>query len=97
MPREPRAVVEVVDFDDYDKLVGYGQDGRVMLTTLTKEMFIPRFLERDEGVREQPTAEVSVGRRQRRQAVPRFRGDDDGGGVLRISAGHGENEAIHAN
>lgn len=52
---EPRAVVEVVDFDDYNKPVGYGQDGRVMLTTLTKEMFIPRFMERDEGVREQPT------------------------------------------
>jgi len=28
----------------------------VMLTTLTKELFIPRFLERDEGVREQPSA-----------------------------------------
>ena len=27
-----------------------------MLTTLTKEFFIPRFLERDEGEREQPSA-----------------------------------------
>jgi hypothetical protein len=27
-----------------------------MLTTLTKELFIPRFLERDEGVREEPSA-----------------------------------------
>jgi hypothetical protein len=35
--------------------VDYGQEGRVMLTTLTKEFFVPRFLERDEGVREQPT------------------------------------------
>src|SRR5581483_8083268 len=43
---EPRAVVEVVDFDDYNKPVGYGQDGRVMLTTLTKELFVPRFMER---------------------------------------------------
>src|SRR5205809_7940893 len=25
---QPRAVVEVVDFDDYNKGVGYGQDGR---------------------------------------------------------------------
>ena len=24
---QPRAVVEVVDFDDYDKVVGYGADG----------------------------------------------------------------------
>jgi phenylacetate-coenzyme A ligase PaaK-like adenylate-forming protein len=51
---QPRAVVQVVDFDDPDKLVGYGQEGRVMLTTLTKEFFVPRFLERDEGVRELP-------------------------------------------
>jgi hypothetical protein len=51
---QPRAVVQVVDFDDYDKEVGYGQEGRVMLTTLTKEFFVPRFLERDEGVRELP-------------------------------------------
>ena len=51
---EPRAAVQVVDFDDADKEVGYGQDGRVMLTTLTKELFVPRFLERDEGVRELP-------------------------------------------
>lgn len=53
-PPQPRAVVEVVDFDNYDKMVGYGQEGRVMLTTLTKEFFVPRFMERDEGVREQP-------------------------------------------
>jgi hypothetical protein len=27
-----------------------------MLTTLTEELFIPRFLERDEAVREKPSA-----------------------------------------
>jgi phenylacetate-coenzyme A ligase PaaK-like adenylate-forming protein len=53
---QPRAVVEVVDFDDYDKVVAHGAEGRVMLTTLTREFFVPRFMERDEGVREQPTA-----------------------------------------
>ncbi len=53
---EPRAVVEVVDFDDYDKVVPYGSTGRVMLTTLTKEFFVPRFMERDEGERELPSA-----------------------------------------
>jgi phenylacetate-coenzyme A ligase PaaK-like adenylate-forming protein len=51
---QPRAVVQVVDFDNPDRLVDYGQTGRVMLTTLTKEFFMPRFLERDEGEREAP-------------------------------------------
>jgi len=51
---QPRAVVEVVDFDDPQKLVEYGQTGRVKLTTLTKEFFMPGFLERDEGEREPP-------------------------------------------
>jgi len=53
---QPRAAIEVCDFDDYNKVVPYGADGRVMLTTLTKELFIPRFMERDEGVREKPSA-----------------------------------------
>jgi phenylacetate-coenzyme A ligase PaaK-like adenylate-forming protein len=53
---QPRAVVQVVDFDNPDKVVEYGQSGRVMLTTLTKEFFVPRFLERDEGEREPPSA-----------------------------------------
>jgi phenylacetate-coenzyme A ligase PaaK-like adenylate-forming protein len=53
---QPRAVVQVCDFDDYNKVVGVGQTGRVMLTTLTKEFFIPRFMERDEGEREPPSA-----------------------------------------
>lgn len=51
---QPRAVIEVVDFDRTDELVGYGQTGRVKLTTLTKEFFVPGFLERDEGEREEP-------------------------------------------
>ena len=51
---QPRAVVEVVDFDDHTKLVDYDETGRVKLYTLTKELFIPGFLERDEGEREQP-------------------------------------------
>jgi len=51
---QPRAAIQVVDFDNYDKVVEYGQTGRVLLTTLTKEFFVPRFPERDEGEREQP-------------------------------------------
>jgi phenylacetate-coenzyme A ligase PaaK-like adenylate-forming protein len=53
---QPRAAVQVVDFDDPSKVVDYGQSGRVKLTTLTKELFIPNFLERDEGEREPPSA-----------------------------------------
>ena len=47
-------MIEVVEFDDHNKLVGYEQTGRVKLTTLTKEFFMPGFLERDEGEREPP-------------------------------------------
>jgi phenylacetate-coenzyme A ligase PaaK-like adenylate-forming protein len=53
---QPRAVIEVVDLDDPAKLVEYGETGRVKLTTLTKEFFVPGFLERDEGEREPPCA-----------------------------------------
>jgi phenylacetate-coenzyme A ligase PaaK-like adenylate-forming protein len=51
---EPRAAIEVVSFDDQTKVVDYGETGRVKLYTLTKELFIPGFLERDEGEREKP-------------------------------------------
>jgi phenylacetate-coenzyme A ligase PaaK-like adenylate-forming protein len=54
---QPRAVVEVVDFDDPTRVVPHGATGRVKLTTLTKEFFMPGFLERDEGEREPPTAQ----------------------------------------
>jgi len=51
---QPRAVIRVVDFDDHTKVVGYNETGRVKLFTMTKELFIPGFLERDEGEREVP-------------------------------------------
>ena len=54
---QPRAVVEVVDFEDENRVVDYGETGRVKLTTLTKEFFVPGFLERDEGEREPPTGQ----------------------------------------
>jgi len=53
-PPSPRAMIEVVDPDDTSKLVGYGKTGRTRLTTLTREFFMPRFLERDECEREPP-------------------------------------------
>ena len=51
---QPRAALQVVEPKNFDKLVEYGQTGRVLLTTLTKEFFVPRFPERDEGERELP-------------------------------------------
>jgi hypothetical protein len=53
-PPAPRAVIEVVDPDHPERIVGHGETGRVRLTTLTKEFFMPRFLERDEAEREPP-------------------------------------------
>ena len=51
---QPRAVLRVVDPDQTTELVDYGDWGRVELTTLTKEFFMPRFLERDEAIRREP-------------------------------------------
>jgi len=56
-PPLPRAVFEIVRPDDLDRRVDYGERGRVLLTTLTREFFMPRFPERDEGVRAEPCAE----------------------------------------
>lgn len=56
-PPMPRARFDLVDPDDPERTVDYGETGRVMLTTLTKEFFVPRFLERDEGERAEPIEE----------------------------------------
>jgi hypothetical protein len=53
-PPVPRAMLEVVDFKDEKTPVPYGEWGRVRLSTLTKEFFVPRFLERDEAKRTPP-------------------------------------------
>ena len=53
-PPQPRAVIELVDPVNTVETVDYDQTGRVMLTTLTKEFFMPRFLERDEAERAKP-------------------------------------------
>lgn len=51
---QPRAVLRVVDPNQTDKVKNYGEWGRVELTTMTKEFFMPRFLERDEAIRREP-------------------------------------------
>jgi phenylacetate-coenzyme A ligase PaaK-like adenylate-forming protein len=51
---QPRAILRVVNPNQTNETVEYGQFGRVELTTLTKEFFMPRFLERDEAIRRAP-------------------------------------------
>ena len=51
---QPRAVLRVVDPNATHQLKDYGEWGRVELTTLTREFFMPRFLERDEAIRRPP-------------------------------------------
>jgi len=51
---QPRAVLRVVDPKDTSHVVACDSWGRVELTTLTKEFFMPRFLERDEAIRRAP-------------------------------------------
>ena len=62
-------MIEVVDPDNPTRIVGYGETGRVRLTTLTREFFMPRFLERDEAEREPSYTAVPVGRRAQCAAV----------------------------
>ena len=82
---QPRAVVEVVDFDDTNRVVGYGETGRAKLTTLTKEFFMPGL----PGARRRRTRTtlraVSLGRHQRHAAVPALGRSDDGGSVLKTT------------
>jgi hypothetical protein len=49
-------VLRVVDPSNTAQAKNYGEWGRVELTTLTKEFFMPRFLERDEAIRREPRA-----------------------------------------
>jgi len=51
---QPRAVLRVVDPNQTTQVKNYGEWGRVELTTLTREFFMPRFLERDEAIRRAP-------------------------------------------
>lgn len=51
---QPRAVLRVVAPNQTAQVKGYEEWGRIELTTLTKEFFMPRFLERDEAIRRAP-------------------------------------------
>jgi phenylacetate-coenzyme A ligase PaaK-like adenylate-forming protein len=56
---QPRAVLRMVDPKNTDNSVEYGALGRVELTTLTRELFMPRFLERDEAIRRKPCTQYA--------------------------------------
>ena len=71
---QPRAVLRVVD-PDAGGVVDHDEWGRVELTTLTRELFVPRFLERDEALRRRPCEAFAwdgVGE------VRPFRGEEEG-------------------
>ncbi|MEM6910020.1 MAG: hypothetical protein AAF555_00415 [Verrucomicrobiota bacterium] len=51
---QPRATLRIVNPEATEETRDYGEYGRVELTTLTKEFFMPRFLERDEAIRRKP-------------------------------------------
>ena len=53
---QPRAVLRVVHPEKTQEQVALDTWGRVELTTLTREFFMPRFLERDEAIRRGPCA-----------------------------------------
>ena len=55
-PPSPRAVMEVVNPDQPSQVVPYGQAGRLRLTTLTREFYMPHLLEHTEADREPPCA-----------------------------------------
>ena len=52
-------MLRVVNPQQTDQVVAHNEWGRVELTTLTKEFFMPRFLERDEAIRRAPRAPYS--------------------------------------
>ena len=56
---QPRAVLRIVDPEKTEITNGYVEYGRVELTTLTHEFFMPRFLERDEAIRRKPHAKYA--------------------------------------
>lgn len=51
----PHFMIEVVDKDNPSKKVDYGMEGRVKITVLNKDIFIPGLLERDVGIRVKPS------------------------------------------
>lgn len=55
-PFYPYCLVDVVKTDKPEELVSYGESGRVRVTLLTRELFVPNTLERDSAVRQRPAS-----------------------------------------
>ncbi|GAA3453670.1 hypothetical protein [Dactylosporangium matsuzakiense] len=51
LPNYPQVTMAVVDKDDPRREVGYGEVGRVRLTVLHDDLFLPNILERDQAIR----------------------------------------------
>lgn len=51
LPNFPHVTLAVVDKSDWTRSVGYGELGRVMLTALHDDLFLPNILERDQALR----------------------------------------------
>jgi hypothetical protein len=51
LPTFPQVTMAVVDKDDPTRVVGRGELGRVRLTVLHEDLFLPNILERDQAVR----------------------------------------------
>ena len=84
-PPSPRAMIEVVDPDNPTDMVDYGKTGRVRLTTLTKEFFMPRFL-RTRRMRARTTVrKVPLGRRSQCAAVQEIPNHSGRGRVLNVA------------
>ena len=55
----PHFMIEIVDNDDPSKTVNYYERGRVKITVLNHDIFIPGLLERDSGIRIPPCDKFS--------------------------------------
>jgi hypothetical protein len=51
LPNYPQVTLAVTDQRDWRRTVGYGATGRVRLTVLHEDLFLPNILERDQAVR----------------------------------------------
>lgn len=47
----PQTTIQIVDPDDWRRVVDYGQYGQVRMTLLGRDLFLPNVLERDEAIR----------------------------------------------
>ena len=79
---QPRAVAEVVDFDDPLKLVPYGDTRPRDADHAHQRILHPRLPGTRRRRAREAVRQISLGRRQRREAVARNCGADDGGRVL---------------